>query len=183
MVSLSFYWSLLFSVFTETKRKDFLEMVVHHIVTILLLVLSWTCNLTRGGTLVLVIHDVADIFLESAKMTKYIKWQRTCDILFGIFTIVWIYTRLYLYPFWILQRQVTPISTCYCSSKLCLFSTCFGAKEIVPMFAAYYIFNSMLLMLLVLHIIWTYFILKVLYRAVLSGQVSAVLLNLVHAFA
>ena len=26
--------------------------------------LSWTCNLTRVGTLVLVIHDVADILLE-----------------------------------------------------------------------------------------------------------------------
>ena len=50
-------------------------------------------------------------------------------------------------------------------------STCFDAKLIVPMFPAYYIFNSMLLLLLVLHFIWTYFILKVCYRAVLSGQV------------
>lgn len=40
------------------------------------------------------------------------------------------------------------------------------------MFPAYYIFNSLLLLLLMLHIIWTYFILKVLYRAVLVGQVK-----------
>jgi len=52
------------------------------------------------------------------------------------------------------------------------FSTCFGAKKIVAMFPAYYIFNSLLLLLLMLHIIWTYFILKVLYRAVLVGQVK-----------
>ena len=51
-------------------------------------------------------------------------------------------------------------------------STCFDAKKIVPMFPAYYIFNSLLLLLLVLHVIWTYFILKVLYRAIQSGKVS-----------
>ena len=106
MLSLSFYWALLFSVFEDIKRKDFLEMMIHHIITILLLVLSWTCNLVRVGTLVLVIHDCADIFLESAKMMKYIKWQRTCDILFGIFTLTWIGTRLVMYPFWILNRYL-----------------------------------------------------------------------------
>jgi ceramide synthetase len=59
-------------------------------------------------------------------------------------------------------------------------STCIGAKEIVPMFPAYYIFNSLLLLLLLLHIIWTYFILKVLYRAILSGQVY--LINSIDLF-
>ena len=44
--------------------SDFVEMFIHHITTILLMGLSWTCNLTRVGTLVLVIHDVADILLE-----------------------------------------------------------------------------------------------------------------------
>lgn len=106
MMSLSFYWSLLFSMFEDTKRKDFWEMLAHHFVTIILLVLSWTCNLVRAGSLVLVIHDCADIFLESAKMMKYIKWQRTCDVLFGIFTITWIGTRLVVYPFWVLYRYV-----------------------------------------------------------------------------
>jgi len=152
MLSLSCYWSLLFTVFEDVKRKDFLEMAIHHIVTITLLVLSWTCNLIRMGSLVLILHDVADIFLESAKMTKYIRWQRTCDVLFVIFTIIWIVTRLGIYPLWILR------------------STCFDAKLIVPMFPAYYIFNSLLLLLLVLHIIWTYFILKVCYRAIQSGK-------------
>ena len=60
--------------------------------------------MVRCGCLVLVIHDCSDIFLEGAKMTRYIKWQRTCDILFGIFTVLWIVTRLCIYPFWILRR-------------------------------------------------------------------------------
>lgn len=185
MMELSFYWSLLFSMFEDIKRKDFLEMLIHHFVTIILLVLSWTCNLIRAGTLVLVIHDCADIFLEMAKMMKYIKWQRTCDVLFAIFTVTWIGTRLVIYPYWFLYRYAhlsmvnfsclrsvtTFLNNFIFLNSLFVYSTCIGAKEIVPMFPAYYIFNSLLLLLLVLHIIWTYFILKVLYRAILSGQV------------
>lgn len=39
-------------------------MFVHHVVTLCLLSFSWACNLIRIGTLVLVIHDFADIPLE-----------------------------------------------------------------------------------------------------------------------
>ena len=63
-VELSFYWALCISQFFDVKRKDFWEMFIHHVTTIALMAFSWTCNLTRVGTLVLVIHDCADIFLE-----------------------------------------------------------------------------------------------------------------------
>jgi len=41
------------------------------------------------------------------------------------------------------------------------------------MFPAYYIFNSLLILLLFLHAIWTYLILKIAYRAFNAGQVCA----------
>ena len=40
------------------------------------------------------------------------------------------------------------------------------------MFPAYYIFNVLLSTLLILHVIWTYYILKILCQALLSGRVS-----------
>jgi ceramide synthetase len=39
-------------------------MFVHHVVTLCLLGFSWASNLVRIGTLVLIIHDFADIPLE-----------------------------------------------------------------------------------------------------------------------
>ena len=40
------------------------------------------------------------------------------------------------------------------------------------MFPAYYIFNVLLSTLLILHVIWTYYILKIVYQVVMSGAVE-----------
>jgi ceramide synthetase len=40
------------------------------------------------------------------------------------------------------------------------------------MFLAYYIFNIMLSILLVLHVYWTYLIFKVLYKTLAHGEVT-----------
>lgn len=53
------------------------------------------------------------------------------------------------------------------------YSTSIEAPKIVPMFPAYYIFNSLLILLLFLHAIWTYLILKIAYNAFNAGQVRA----------
>lgn len=46
------------------------------------------------------------------------------------------------------------------------------APRILPMFPAYYIFNGLLSMLLLLHIIWTYMILKIVIDSLHKGLVS-----------
>ena len=74
-------------------------------------------------------------------------------MLFACFALTWVITRLGVYPTWI------------------LYSTTIEAPQIVEMFPAYYIFNGLLSILLVLHVIWTYFILKIIYKAMYSGKV------------
>jgi len=154
MMSLMFYWSLFVSQFFDVRRKDFWQMFVHHIATIILMSFSWVTNLHRVGSLVLIVHDCADIFLEAAKMAKYSGYQKVCDVIFAIFTVLWIITRLGVYPFWI------------------IYSTSIEAPKIVPMFPAYYIFNGLLILLLILHIFWTYLILKIAYNSLNAGQME-----------
>lgn len=149
-----FYWSLFVSQFFDVRRKDFWQMFVHHIATIILMSFSWVTNLHRVGSLVLIVHDCADIFLEAAKMAKYSGYQKVCDVIFAIFTVLWIITRLGVYPFWI------------------IYSTSIEAPKIVPMFPAYYIFNGLLILLLILHIFWTYLILKIAYNSLNAGQME-----------
>lgn len=148
IVEIAFYASLTFSQFTDVRRKDFIEMFIHHLLAIALMVFSWTCNLTRVGSLVLVLHDFADIWLELAKLAKYAKFDKICEIVYGFFTMSWFVSRLGIYPSWI------------------LYSTTVEAPQIIELWPAYHIFNVMLYLLMVLHVIWTYFILKVAYNAI-----------------
>jgi len=64
MTENGFYVSLLLSLFMDTKRKDFYQMIVHHLVTLTLTCMSWTLNLARIGALILCLHDVCDIVME-----------------------------------------------------------------------------------------------------------------------
>ena len=40
-----------------------MEFFIHHIVTVILMILSWSHNVVRIGTLVLCIHDPVDYIL------------------------------------------------------------------------------------------------------------------------
>ena len=88
MLEMAFYWSLTLTQFTDVKRKvsmaclyhillspvfwqDFWEMFIHHIATLVLLILSWTNHMHRMGSLVLLVHDFADHCLELAKLARY----------------------------------------------------------------------------------------------------------------
>merc|ERR1712128_276083 len=106
------------------KRKDFTEQIVHHIATLLLLSLSYVCNFTRIGTLVMWAHDISDIFLESAKLCVYARKTTAADILFGLFACAFFLSRLVYYPLWILDTSW--------NRSMRSFSPYFG----------YYVFNS-----------------------------------------
>ncbi|KAH0821138.1 hypothetical protein GEV33_001653 [Tenebrio molitor] len=129
-------------------------MFVHHLATILLMCFSWLAGVFRLGCLVLVVHDCADVFLEAAKVAKYADYHATCTAIFCFFTVVWVVTRLGIFPFWIIKHTLT------------------DAMKIVPDFPAYYTFNGLLLLLLALHCFWTYLILKVVAKVLGEGQVE-----------
>lgn len=75
------------------------QMFLHHIITVSLLYLSYIYNFTYIGNVILVLMDVSDIILGTAKMLKYLKFhENICNIAFGLFMASWIITRHILYP-------------------------------------------------------------------------------------
>ncbi|MED6244862.1 hypothetical protein ATANTOWER_025953 [Ataeniobius toweri] len=154
ILELSFYLSLLLSVSVDVKRKDFKEQVVHHIATIFLIGFSYCANYVRVGTLVMLVHDSSDFLLESAKMFHYAVWTRTCDSLFVIFAVVFLVTRLVVFPCRIVH------------------TTMVVSLEFFQPFFGYYFFNVLLLVLQALHIFWAYLILRMVYKFVFTGKVE-----------
>ncbi|XP_008319377.1 ceramide synthase 5 [Cynoglossus semilaevis] len=153
VTELAFYWSLMFSQFTDIKRKDFLIMFIHHLATVSLISFSYVNNMARVGSLVLCVHDASDSLLEAAKLAKYAKYQRLCDFLFIMFTIVFFITRLVIYPIWVIN------------------STFFESWAIIGPFPSWWVFNILLLVLQVLHIIWSYLIAGIAVKAMQRGKV------------
>ena len=94
----SFYFSLLGSQFSDVKRKDFWQMFLHHVVTLALLIFSLATNFQRLGSLVLVLHDTVDVWLEVAKMAQYAKFTKISDFCFNSFGFFWFLTRILLFP-------------------------------------------------------------------------------------
>ena len=78
------------------------------------------------------IHDCADIFLETAKLFKYAGYRKFSEIYFGGFAVAWIVTRLCIFPTWI------------------IYSAAVEAPTLVEFFPAYYVFNGLLALLLVI---------------------------------
>ncbi|ORC86742.1 putative dihydroceramide synthase [Trypanosoma theileri] len=71
---LGFYLSEIVSMFMEhdMKRSDFFEYLLHHIVTIALIVISHCSYEHRFGAYVLFIHDASDIMLALSKSINYV---------------------------------------------------------------------------------------------------------------
>lgn len=153
VVSLSLYLSLLVSQFFDVKRKDFWLLFCHHIVAILIIVLTWISHFHRVGSLALLCHDIADIPMEAAKMAKYAKCQKSCDVFTAIFVFVWMISRMVFYPR-LIYNALTGTSRFEIASPVSQ------------------ILISLAVLLQCLHIVWTYMIFKIAYVALKRGAVK-----------
>ncbi|KAJ2836328.1 Sphingosine N-acyltransferase lag1 [Coemansia erecta] len=97
LVQMGFWFQQIFVLLIEERRKDFVVMATHHIVTCNLLGWSLYMNYTRIGNAILCCMDFSDIFLSSTKCLRYLKLEKTSVVSFVVFIFTWVYTRHYLY--------------------------------------------------------------------------------------
>ncbi|XP_027699874.1 ceramide synthase 4-like isoform X1 [Vombatus ursinus] len=154
LLEIVFYLSLLLTMFSDVKRKDFKEQIIHHLVAITLLYFSYSANFLRIGALVMLLHDVSDVLLEAGKMFNYAKWKYSCDITFLIFALVFFVSRLIFFP-----------------TKV-IYTTYHHSQSYFQIYFGFYFFNGLLMILQILHIFWFSLISRMLFKFILARGVQ-----------
>ncbi|KAK1236478.1 sphingosine N-acyltransferase lag1 [Marasmius sp. AFHP31] len=157
------YWVqqlLVLALQLEKPRKDYNELVAHHIVTIWLVGWSYLVNLTLIGNAVYMSMDIPDAFLAFSKVLNYIQWERAKAVSFVVFVGVWTYFRhiLNFYILWSVWYQYDLVPT---SSREWIWEQ----GTYLAGWMRYQIFAPLLLLQL-LNLFWYYLIWRILIRAI-----------------
>lgn len=111
----------------------------------------------RVGTVVMLLHDANDVLMEAAKLFKYCKKEDISLGFFVAFFVAWIALRLTCFPLMVIR------------STLYELPETLGRRT--PM---YYMFNSLLIMLFILHCYWFTLILRVVCVTLTTGETQDV---------
>jgi len=163
------YWTqqlIILALGLEKPRKDFKELVAHHIVTLELIAGSYLVNMTLIGNAVFVSMDIPDAFFALSKICNYLNLDKTKAFTFVIFFFAWTYFRLWL-NIRILWSVWTEFELIPASAR------CFRPLDGVWMadWVKYQMFIPLLL-LLCLNFFWYLLICRILYRALFGGVIT-----------
>ncbi|KAF8138540.1 TLC domain-containing protein [Boletus edulis] len=160
----AFYLHQVLILNAEARRKDHVQMMAHHIITIILMVTSYTYNFTRIGCVIMVLMDCCDIFLPLAKMLRYIALYTLCDAMFTAFLVCWFITRHVLF--------IIVIKSVWVDSPRLVREMWAPERGSYLSPLAHKTFIALLVSLQVLQIVWFGMICRVAYRVVTGHGAS-----------
>lgn len=152
-IEIAHYIASTLYLFREPKMSDFYQMLLHHFITLILMIFSFHRNLLRYGVSIMLLHDIADPFMEGAKLLFYSKYQKTADRTFCLFALIFIISRCFFYPIGI----VIPAT---------YFTFMHGMRF------SYAVQVISLMLLLILNLIWSFYISKMVISYIRIGKVK-----------
>ncbi|KAG0672498.1 sphingosine N-acyltransferase lag1 [Maudiozyma exigua] len=145
----------------EKPRKDYKELVFHHIVTLLLIWSSYVFHFTKMGLAIYITMDVSDWWLAMSKTLNYFESILTGPV-FVIFMFIWIYLR-HVVNIRILWSVLTEFRTE--GTYILNFATqqykCWISQTIVFI---------LIFALQLVNLYWLYLILRILVRMLITGE-------------
>lgn len=82
---------------TPRSRTDYWMLVAHHIGTLVVVGASYLDGYMHVGSLVMLLHDPADVFLDAAKLLNALRAERAAKVAFACLVVVWVPTRIVHY--------------------------------------------------------------------------------------
>ncbi|KAM3506192.1 hypothetical protein MY10362_002515 [Beauveria mimosiformis] len=147
----------------EKPRKDYYELVGHHVVSLALIGLSYRFHFTYIGIAVYTSHDISDFFLATSKVLNYLD-HALIGPYFFLFVCVWIYLRHYInlkiiFSMFTEFRTVGPFELNWETQQY----KCWISQ---------YITTALLTSLQALNLFWLFYILRIAYRFVRDSNAT-----------
>ena len=98
LLQMSYYIVLTIMLLKDTRKKDHVMMITHHLVSFVLILGSYLIGGHRWGAATLLFYDIGDIFLYMAMCFNYNKLKLPSEITFCLFVPVWFVTRHLYFP-------------------------------------------------------------------------------------
>lgn len=164
VVHMGWYVSGLFAlVVLDPWKSDFVAMLIHHVVTICLLMFALEKCYWRWGMWVLFSHDICDIYLHFLKLLRFMDNSRPFvnevplwfhGVVFGTLPVSWFVFRLGVFPARVIY--IAAVWTYrYFPWEICQY---------------YMLFNGLLIVLLGLQMYWGFVIFKIVWLRIVGGQ-------------
>ena len=135
----------------NTKKNDFIEMGLHHLVTIYLLGGSYILNLWECGTVIAYLHDLSDVPGMVVKIFSNTVYNKVSVVCFFITIATWMWVRNYAFTDIIYILAVTD-----------------GPEGVGPFHKN--IFLALLTCLAILHLYWVHLFFKILWKYIKKGE-------------
>ena len=139
----------------EKPRKDYKELVAHHVVSLALIWLSYRFHFTYMGIAVYITHDISDFFLATSKILSYLDHPLVAPY-FAIFAGIWIYLRHVI--------NIKIIWSCFTEFRTVGPFVLNFATEQYKGWISQIITSTLLILLQSLNLFWLFFILRIGYR-------------------
>lgn len=87
-----------FKMFTTPLKRDIYQMLAHHLVTLVLLGVSYYCTQLKYGICITLLHNLTTPIMDAAKLCNYFHLHKCANVIFMIFATLFFYLRVWIFP-------------------------------------------------------------------------------------
>lgn len=92
VVKLTYHgYEMFYTLAFHRGRRDFPEYILHHLVTLALVLFSYSLNQMTLGSVIMFIHDISDLAVSLFKLTCDVASQKVQTLTYGLMVGTWIY--------------------------------------------------------------------------------------------
>lgn len=174
LLTLGYHLTSMYKLFrsnSKARRSDFMEMFLHHLLTIALYMVSYLTNMIKIGSIIMFLHDWADVPTAFTKFGVELEgkfWSTFSWCMAFPILPLWGYSRLYVFPFIVYYQWIAPF-TQIAPNYLLEGHLDQDRAHVFPMMRYMALFLSFLQ---ILHVYWYLLFIRALYRSWTKGDVK-----------